>query len=148
MKPSVLAIRSLGAEFATRLYLPVLITVAISAVGLLGISIWLATLSPWWLILVGIVLLLTIIAGVVLTIGWLVIKTVSPNQTKNQKQQAKAMVDKIQGVAEVTMTPKSVLLFRVMRDVIAPSQQGFISSVSHDTVSLTKDFSALRDTFK
>ncbi len=148
MKPSVLAIRSLGAEFASRLFLPVMITIVICAVALLAVSIWLATLSMWWLILVFLVCLATIAAMVVLIFAWVVIKIVTPIQSKDQKRQAKALVDKIQGVAEVTVTPKSVLLFRVMRDLVAPTQKGFISSISSDSISLTRDFSALRDSFK
>lgn len=148
MKPSVLAIRSLSAEFAARLFLPVLIIIAACVVVLLGISIWLSTISLWWLILVFIVSIGTVVAIAALTFSWLVIKILAPYQTKQQKKQAKALVDKIQNVAEVTVTPKTVLLFRVIKDLLVPSQSGFISSVSTDSMSLTKDFSALRDSFK
>lgn len=148
MKPSVLAIRSLAGEYAARLFLPVLIIITISAVGLLGISIWLATLSMWWIILVVLVSIVTIAAMVALILSWLVIQIVTPIQSKDQKKQAKALVDKIQGVAEVTVTPKFVLLFRVMRDLVVPNQKGFISSVSEDSLSLSRDFSDLRNSFK
>ena len=147
MKPSIQTIRTLAAEFFKRLYKPVAIIAAIVAVVLLAVSIWLTTLSGWWWILVVLLVFLSIVATVAFVIVWIVIKAVAPLQTKDQRKQAKALVDKMQGIAEVTSTPTPILLFRLAKDVIAPSKDGFIASIGNAT-SLAKDVSALRDSFK
>jgi len=147
MKPSLSAIRSIGAEFAHRLYIPVVITVAITAVVLLALSIWLVTINEWWLILLVFIFGLTIFATAALVLMLAIIAKVSPLQSKAQKKQTKSFVDKLLRVAEVTSTPKFILFFQVMKDVVRPSQDGFISSVSNDTTSLKRDFLALRDSF-
>jgi len=147
MKPSLSAIRSIGAEFAHRLYIPVVITVAITAVVLLALSIWLVTINEWWLILLVFIFGLTIFATAVLVVMLAIIAKVSPLQSKAQKKQTKSFVDKLLRVAEVTSTPKFILFFQVMTDVVRPSQDGFISSVSNDTTSLKRDFLALKDSF-
>lgn len=147
MKPSLSAIRSIGAEFAHRLYVPVVITVAVTAVVLLALSIWLVTINEWWLILLVLIFGLTIFAAAVLAVMLAIIAKVSPLQSKAQKKQTKSFVDKLLRVAEVTSTPKFILFFQVMKDVVRPSQDGFISSVSNDTTSLKRDFLALKDSF-
>ncbi|MDB5162563.1 MAG: hypothetical protein JWO54_553 [Candidatus Saccharibacteria bacterium] len=148
MIPSLLAIRSIAAEFALSLYKPVTIAVGIIAAILLGLSIWLVTFSQWWLILVVFISGLILFVAAALIIIWIIIKTVNPAQTKAQRQQSKLLVEKLLRVAEVTSTPKALLLFQVVKDVIRPSQQGFIVSVTSDTKTLKNDFVALKDSFK
>ena len=148
VQPSISAVRSIGVEFARRFYMPVVITVAIVAAVLLALSIWLVTLNEWWLILLILVCGLIVFATVLVTGLVLIIKKITPSQSRAQKSQTKAFVDKLMRVAEVTATPKFILLFQVLKDIVKPSKAGFISSVSNDTTSLKKDFLELKDSFK
>ena len=145
--PSFLAIRSIGAEFAHRLYVPVVFVVATAAVVLLAVSIWLVTINEWWLILLVLIFGLVLFVTAVLVVALAILKKVTPLQSKAQKKQTKSFVDKLLRVAEVTSTPKFILFFQVMKDVVRPSHEGFISSVSNDTTSLKRDFIALKDSF-
>ena len=148
IKPSLSAIRSIAAEFALRLYFPVAIIFTALAVVLLALSIWLVTVNAWWTILLVLLSLLIIVVIAALVIGLVVIKRVAPAQSRNQKQQTKNLVDKLLRVAEVTGTPKFILLFNVIKDVVKPSEQGYIASISSDTISLKRDFITLKDSFK
>lgn len=149
LKPSLQTVRTLAAEFFLRTVKPaVIITVIILAV-LLVVSIWLTAVSAWWWILLVLVVIASIVVAAALTAVWFIVKTVvRPVQSKQQRTQAKAIVDKMQNVAEVTATPAPLLLFRIAKDVVMPSKQGFISSVSQNATSLTKDVAVLRDSFK
>lgn len=148
MKASFLAIRSIGTEFANRLFYPVVIAGAIAAGVLVALASWLTTLSSWWwLLFVPIVMAICIGLAVFIVIK-LVIRSITPSQTKQQKQAAKQFVDKIQTVAEATQTPKVVLLFRVVRDIAAPRESGFIGNLASTSSSLKGDFIDLKDTFK
>jgi hypothetical protein len=147
LKPSFLAIRSIAAEFARRLYVPAAVSVAIVALLAIALAVWLVTINEWWLILLITVCGMTFFAFMALAVAFVVIKKVTPLQSKIQKKQTKAFVDKLLRVAEVTSTPKIFLLFQVMKDVVRPSREGFISSVSNDTGSLKRDFVALKDSF-
>ena len=147
LKPSFLAIRSIAAEFARRLYVPAVVSVAIVALLAIALAVWLVTINEWWLILLITVCGMTFFAFMALAVAFVVIKKVTPLQSKIQKKQTKAFVDKLLRVAEVTSTPKIFLLFQVMKDVVRPSREGFISSVSNDTGSLKRDFVALKDSF-
>ncbi len=148
MQPTLKAIRSISSEFASRLFLPIAITAAVILVTLLVVAILLTTFSEWWWVLVIILSLVVIIAGVLCGIAGAIIYAIKPTQTKDQKQQVKTMVDKMQRVSEVTVTPKFILLFNVIKDVVVPSKEGFISSITGDTTSLKNDFTNLRDSFK
>ena len=147
MKPTLQASRSIAAEFATRLYLPILISVAVAATVLLAGAIYLVTLSAWWILLLVIISLLTLFAAGALTVSWVFIRIVTPLQTKSQKKLTKSFVDKLQSVSEVVATPKFVLFFQIMRDVINPRQNGFIISASSDASSLKNDFIEIRNSF-
>ena len=147
IKPSLSAIRSIASEFARSLYTPIVIIVGVVAVVLLALSIWLVTLSQWWLILLILICGLILFASVVFTIALIIIKKVAPTQTRAQRKQTKEFVEKLLRVAEVTATPKFILFFQVMKDVVKPSQNGFIGSITSDTTTLKSDFIALKDSF-
>jgi hypothetical protein len=148
MSPTITVIRSIGAEFAKRLFVPVAVTgIIVSTVLVTGVFL-LATLSEWWLLLlIPVVMIVSVIFGV-LAVSWLVIRTVQPQQTKAQRKAVGSYVDKLQRVSEAVQTPKFVLFFRVLRDVSAPRKDGFIGSMTDDTVSLKRDFTDLQKLFQ
>ncbi|HEU4830628.1 MAG TPA: hypothetical protein VFS65_00470 [Candidatus Saccharimonadales bacterium] len=148
MKPSLLAIRSIGAEFANRIYGVVAIIVSAICALFLGLNLWLTTLSNWWWLLFMALIVGTSIAIGFLVVIKLVIKSVTPVQSKSQRVQTKAFVDKLQSVSDAAQTPKIVLMFRIVRDIAAPRTDGFIATLSSNTASLKRDFIALSDTFK
>lgn len=148
MKPSLLTIRSIGAEFANRLFYPVVIAGGIAAVLLTGLALWLTTLSSWWWLLFIPVVMAVCIGLAVFIVVKLVIRYVTPTQTKIQKQATRQFVDKLQTVAEVTQTPKFILLFRIVRDIAAPRKSGFIGNLTTTTGSLKKDFIELKRMFE
>jgi len=147
MKNSVAVIRAIGTEFAKRMYVPAAVIIAIIDVVLLGLMVWLLTVSAWWLLLAIPVFVLVIVSIVLLVIAQLIIQTITPVQTKSQKKDVKLFVDKLQNLSEIVQTPKPILLFRIVRDVVSPKQGGFIQSTSSDTLSLKKDFQALQRSF-
>ena len=148
LKPALLAIRSIAAEFARRLYFPVVIIFSIIAVVLLALTIWLITISPWWTILLVLLFVAIFVVTSLLIVGYVIIKRVAPVQSKPQKLQTKGLVDKLVRVAEVTGTPKFIILFHVIKDVVSPSEKGYIAALSNDTVTLKQDFITLKDSFK
>lgn len=148
MKPSILAIRAIGAELANRIYRIVAIVILVLCVLFLGMSVWLTTFSSWWWLLVVVLIIAVSVAVGALTVLKLIIRSVTPFQSKTQKKQTKAFVDKLERLSEVAQTSKFVLLFRIVRDIAAPRENGLVASLSHDTTSLRSDFVALSKTFK
>lgn len=148
MRSSLLAIRSIGTEFANRLFYPVVISGAVVATVLVGLGLWLTTVNLWWwLVFIPIVMAICIGLAVFIIVK-LVIRSITPAQTRQQKQAAKQFVDKLQTIAEATQTPKVVLLFRIVRDIAAPKEGGFIGNLAMTTNSLKSDFSDLARSFK
>lgn len=148
MKSSVLAIRSIGAEFAKRIYIGVAILFVVVAAIVLGTTAWLASLNVWWwLLFAALAIFASIGLGILVVVGF-IIKSVTPMQSKAQKAQAKSFVDKLQNLSETAQTPRLILLFRIIRDIARPREQGFISTLSSETTSLKSDFVAFSKTFK
>lgn len=147
MKPSLLAIRSIGADFGNRLFYPVVIIFIVVASLAVGLVAWLTSINEWWLLL-AIPIVILVSAGIgVLVVTRLVIRTITPDRSSKQKLASKQIVDKLFNLSEAAQTPKFILLFRVVRDVAAPRENGFIGTLSHDTTSLSGDFKKLRDSF-
>jgi len=143
MKPSIQVIRAVGAQFANRVFVPVLIISTSLVVCIVALVAWLTTLSQWWWLLgVPVVMGICVLAGV-LAITKLVINTVTPSQTKQQKKAIGLFVDKIQRLSETTQTPKFVLLFRIVRDIAAATEKGYIGELARDTLSLKRDYTEL-----
>lgn len=148
MKPTLQASRSIAAEFIRRLYAPIALTVGIVFVCLLALSVWLTTLSIWWWIAVGFMtFLLLLLIGILLVLR-IIVNNIAPTRSRTQKTQTKAFVDKLQNVSEVIQTPKFILLFRIIRDVIWRRKTSYLSTLTNDTASLKRDFMALADTFQ
>jgi len=147
MSPYLQAIRAIAREFLVRILKPIFIIAIIVSVCVLALSIWLTTFSGLWWILVTILIIAIILVTVVSIVAWGILNLIAPRQSKAQAQQVRAFVDKLQRIADVTATPKIVLLFRLLKDGFAPSKQGFVVSMSQDVTSLKRDFTTLKDTF-
>ncbi len=148
MNPTITVIRSIGAEFAKRLFTPIAIVAGVlSSLLVIGVVL-LGTLNAWWLLLLIPVIIVVCVGAGVLTIVWLVIRTVRPPQTKTQRLGVQAFVDKLQRLSETVQIPKIVLLFRIVRDIAAPRKDGFIGSIADDTASLKSDFRELQQLFQ
>lgn len=148
MSPTITVIRCIGTEFARRLLYPIAIAASILLTVMVVGVLLLGTLSNWWLLLLIPVVMVLCIVAAVLTILWLVIRTVSPAQTKVQRRAVKTYVDKLQRLSDAVNTPKVILLFRIVRDVAAPRKDGFIGSITDDTASLKRDFQQLQKLFQ
>ncbi|MBC7943261.1 hypothetical protein H7X68_02065 [Candidatus Saccharibacteria bacterium] len=147
MKSSLLAIRSVGAELANRMFYPVLIIGALGAVAVMALILWLTTSSQWWWLL-AIPAIMAICVGIgLLTMVKLIIRYVTPSQSVVQKKATKQFADKLQRFSEVAQTPKFILLFKIVRDIAAPRENGFIGTISSDTSSLRGDFQELKKKF-
>lgn len=146
--PYIRAVRAISAEFARRLYMPIVITVASMLVVLLALTVWLITISAWWWLLMVLLIIATVVFAVIATIAGVVITLFTPNQSKVQKQSVKKFVDKLQEVAETLQTPKFILMVRLIKDVAVPSDAGMVTQLTSHVSSVRPDFQAIVDSFK
>ncbi len=148
ISPLLRAIRAIGTEFARRIYLPITITVGAILLVLLAVTSWLTTLSAWWWVLLTLLIVVGVIFSIVAIVSGLALRFLRPRQTKTQSRSVKQFVDKLQDVAETLQTPKVVILARLIKDVIAPSKQGFVSHITAHATSIRPDFNAIVASFK
>ena len=148
MNPTIKALRSIGSEFAQRIYVPIFITVEIIAVVLIALNIWLVTISPWWWILFAFFIFGTLIATTILIAIGLLIKTVRPLQDKTQSKQVSSFVDKIQSLADIAGTPKIVILFRITKDLVTKKEDSYTRRISSETLSMQHDLRDIISSFK
>jgi hypothetical protein len=148
MNPTIKALRAIGTEFAWRIYKPLLILVGSIIIVLVGISIWLTTISAWWWILCILFFIILLVAAFIFTAIGMLISTIRPAQNKAQAMQVKKFVDTIQTVADVASTPKSVILFRIIRDLISKREDSYTRRISSETLAMQHDFRDIIDSYK
>jgi hypothetical protein len=148
MNTSITVVRAVAGDIANRVYIPILIITIVIMVILIGLVIWLSTISLWWLLLLIPVLIAVVIAGTILTVTRIILAILTPPQTKTQRKEVKKFTDKILAVSELTQTPKFILLFRVVRDALSPKKANYIESLVSETVSLRQDFNDLQRSFE
>lgn len=146
--PYAQAVRSISAEFGRRLYLPVVITTVIIWGVLVGITIWLVTLSAWWWLLLVPLIVVGVIGAIVALVIAGLLRFLRPAQSADQRVAVRAFVDALQEAAETLQTPRIFLLFRVVKDAVFPGQQGFLKQVTSNIGSLKPDFMAIVDSFR
>jgi hypothetical protein len=147
MTSALIPIRAIATELANRVFVPVALTSAGLSILLVGGVMWLSTIGQLWLLLLVPVVMAICVAIGVLTIIKLTLITIRPAQTAVQKNAVAAYVKNLQRLSEITQTPRVVLLFRVVRDASAPSKDGFVGTLTHDTIALKKYFQALQKLF-
>ena len=143
----VLAVRAVSAEFAQRIFLPVVLITGGVIVVLLGVTIWLTTLSGWWWFLLAPLIIVTILSIFATVIGWIALRILTPEQTKDQKKQVRSFVDDLQETSEAVQTPMFILLFRVLKDVLFPSKESYIRKLSSTALSLKSSLQAIITSF-
>lgn len=148
LSPLLLAVRAISVEFAHRIYYPVSISGAAVLFVLICGSIWLVTISAWWLFLLVPVVLGFLLFSTISIIAGLVLRLIQPSVTSEQKKDIKRFVDRIQKLAEAVGTPKFVLLFRLIKDVVFPDTSGFIGELTSHTAALKPDFDRIVDSFR
>lgn len=141
--PFVLAIRAVSAEFAQRIFLPIVGIVGGALVVLIALSIWLVTLSGWWWFILAPLILICLFATFATVIAGLVIRILNPPQTKQQRTHVRSFVDSLQFASDTVQTPKFILFFRLVMNMLQPSKKGIVNELSHNAASLQRDFRAI-----
>jgi len=105
-------------------------------------------MNGWWWILATLIIAAMSIALLGLFFAHAIIKWVAPHLNRDQKKQTRAVVDKLQKLSEVMQTPRPLLLFFLVRDVIFPKEDGFIITLSQESSSVKHDFLNLVQSFR
>lgn len=143
ISPLFLAVRAIGAEFASRLFLPAVLVTGGALVALLGTSIWLVTLSAWWWFLLAPIILITLVCIFAAVIAGLALQLLAPPQTKAQRSQVRTFVDGLQETSEAAQTPVQLLLARIVWDMLFPKEKSYIEQLSGTALSLTSSFAGI-----
>ena len=148
MNSLILTIRALSVEFARRLVLPVFI-IGLSVLVLLIVgAVWLTTISGWWGILLGVLIVALLIFIAISIIVKIFLGIIKPVQTKSQQSAVKSFVDKLQEISDIVQTPKAFLLGRIVWDTVSKNNSGLVYTVSTHTTTTKKDFDAIRSSFE
>ncbi len=145
---SAKAIRAIGSELAWRIVKPMIIGGIIVAVLLLAFGGWLTTLHALWWILEAIFIAYTVLFILLVVIVRLLFRVFTPESNNTQRKAVKQFADKLQRVADAAGISRFVLLFRIAKQLLAPSQQNFIKQIAEDSTSLHTDLLAVIKTFE
>ena len=146
--PVVLAVRAISAEFAKRIYMPVLLILAVSALVLIGLLIWFVSMSAWWWLALAPVLVVSFVLTIAAVLVGFLLSLLNPRQTKAQQTKVKSFVDAIQNSSDAIQTPKFIILFRLVKDTISPGERGFVKELSSNATTLRTGFQEIVASFR
>lgn len=147
LNPIILAVRAISTEFATRMYLPVVLIIGGGAIAVIAVLIWLVTISAWWWIALAPVILATITFAIAAVITGLLLSLLKPRQTHDQRTKVKRFVDALQESSEAIQTPKFIILFRLVKDIVAPTGKGYVKELASNASTLRTGFQTIVASF-
>ena len=141
-----LAIRAVGAEYASRLWKSSIYTTIIVSAVSIGVLLWLTSLSTWWWLLAIPVSIGVSVAVGLLAVFRLTIRHVRPKENQTQQELVRAFVNRLETASELIGTPKFIILFRVIRSIAAPRSDSFLGDIV-STKHLKKEFQVISQSF-
>jgi hypothetical protein len=146
--PILLAIRAVSAEFARRMYVPLVWSSAILLALLLGVLIWLVTISGWWWMALVPVILAALLFALLATLTGIVLTLLRPQQNKAQRLRVTSFVDALQASSETIATPKFIIFFRLLKDIVRPTKQSYVRELSDNATTLRTGFQDIIASFR
>jgi ABC-type transport system involved in cytochrome bd biosynthesis fused ATPase/permease subunit len=145
---TILATRAIATVFARQLIQPIII-IGYSAVFIIFLVLyWLANqLSPWWWIFAVPLFLVVTIFTVILIISTTIIRKVSPQMTKYQRNLAKQFVDEVGGYSELIGASRLFIAYKIINDVVRKKPKTYVSEMTQKPGKLKQLFSRLQDSF-
>lgn len=140
---SVRAIRAIGSELAWRIVKPMIIGGTLLAIALIGFGAWLTTQHALWWILEAVFIAYTVFFVFLVAIVRVLFRMFTPLTDKTQHEAVKQFADKLQRVADAAGMSRFVLLFRIAKQILAPSEQNFIKQIAEDSTTLHTDLLAV-----
>lgn len=145
---SVRAIRAIGSELAWRIVKPMIIGGSVLAIALVGFGAWLTTQHALWWILEAIFISYAVFFVFLVIIVRVLFRIFTPFTDQTQHTAVKQFADKLQRVADAAGISRFVLLFRIAKQIIVPSEKNFIRQIAEDSTSLHTDLFAVIKKFE
>lgn len=150
MDQTVLAIRAITSEYAKRwLWLPLALGAGVYIVLMVIIGWIAAVASPWWWLLAIVPTFVFLIALTLWIIARVIAGRVAPVMNKRQRKAARKFIDRLDKVAEHLGTPKFVVLYRIIKDIVVrpTSSKTYIGEITQEPGEMRRAFDDLKTLF-
>lgn len=150
MDKTVLAVRAISSQYAKRILLPLLAIGVGVYVVVICLIWWIVSISSaWWWLLAIIPTFIVLVAVTIWVVAWVIVSRISPAMNLKQKRATKRFITRIDKVAEHIGTPKFLIIYRIVRDVIAQptSSKTFIGEIAQEPGEMRRAFDDLRSLF-
>jgi len=150
MDKTVLAVRAITSEYAKRwLWLPLAVGGGVYLLVMIIIG-WVASVaSAWWWLLAIIPTVIFLVALTIWIATRLIVGRIAPNMNSRQRKAARRFIDRIDKAAEHIGTPKFVIIYRILKDVITrpTSSKTYIGEIAQEPGEMRRAFDDLRALF-
>lgn len=151
MTPTIRAVRAIMSLYAKSVLWPLLWVLCAAYVLTMAVIGWVAYVaSPWWWLLAVVPSAALVIGLVVWGVVFALAHRLAPNLTSRQRRATRKFVAHIGRIAEHMGTPRVVLVFRIIKDIIAPPANGrtFISQLASEPGQMRREFEEVRGLFE
>ena len=150
MTPYIQALRAITFTTFRKLFIPAVWIVASFIALLLVATILLAIyFSPWWLLLLVLVVPLALVATIVGLLLWAIAARMRPRQlTGEESAKINDFTGKITRIAETRATPVPIIVFLIAKDVARGQKSRYVENLINDSTSLKSDFAEIAAMFR
>lgn len=150
MDSTILAIRAITSLYVKRLLVPIFVIGLGIYIAVIGLIWWIAaSASSWWWLLAIIPTLVIVVGLAIWTVVRVIAGRLAPPMNKRQTVATKKFIKRIDGVAEHIGTPKFVIIYRVIKDVIfrPTNDKTYIGEIASEPGEARREFDELRSMF-
>lgn len=144
---NILLIRAISSEFLRRKLRGVVLVVGVSLIAGFLLMVFMSRYSAWFWIPAILSMLVLFVVGIFYLVTKFAVRLLRPTISAQQTAAVSEFVDKVERVTDYAGTPKILISFYILRDLIRPSEQTFIQKVAHDGTSLRSDLVQLAKEF-
>lgn len=143
------AIRAIASQMVRQFLMPFIVgggvLLAIIFIIVIVLSI---NYSGWWLIILLPLVPLSIIFMLIIAGLWFINIKIVPSMSKAQRKAVKTFTERIGAYSDIIGTPRFIIAFRVIRDVIRKHPRKYLGELVDSSSELNRDFDAVRRSFK
>ncbi len=150
MDQTVLAVRAITSQYAKRFLWPLLAAVVVAYIVILALIGWISAVTTgWWWLLAIVPTFILLVAVTIWLIIWVILSRLTPTMNQRQKKAVATFIRRIDKVAEHIGTPRFVILYRILRDVITrpTSSRTFIGEIAQEPGEMRREFDDIRSMF-
>lgn len=143
------SVRAIASTMVRQFLTPFIIAIFLLLLAAIVLVIVLSVnYSSWWLVSLFVLVPFSLVFALITAGLWFIYRKITPTMSKAQAKAVNQFTDRVAGYSDLVGTPRFMIAFRVVRDVIRKRPRKYVGELVDSSTELKRDFEAVRHSFK